>query len=400
MGKRILLLNTGSEAAGMHAAYCEILRRAAASGHDVYMCMYGYDGLIVGGENNIIKLDPADPRFAPDTLSRGGVINGVSRTSLTRAMRREAYVLNQVLRNLEGFEVLGVFGGNGGMLKAKEIDEILSANSGPTVVAFPRSMDADIAHTGNDILGAYTAVERAAEEIVAYSEYARASRRNVVVEMMGRNSPYPLILSALRASEKGASITALFAPETQPHMGYIEALMRDADGAPKTGQLLLVSEGVLDLDSPGHHIYPVAKGHSLGPKKPVAGDFYAERLAEAGIPVQTSVQLGYSLRTAVAVEADLRLARNMAEAFVTILGSEQNPRGMVVTQNNQTFIMPFSELTSEQRVLPANDPLYDALAAAGIPLAHDPQPKSPVGRNMRLVRSVLDASGFPAPKPV
>lgn len=400
MGKRILLLNTGSEAAGMHAAYSEILRRAAASGHDVYMCMYGYDGLIAGGENNIIKLDPADPRFAPETLNRGGVINGVSRTSLTRAMRKDATVLNLVLKNLEGFDVIGVFGGNGGMLKAKEIDEILSANGGPTVVAFPRSMDADIAHTGNDILGAHTAVERAAEEIVAFSEYARASRRNVVVEMMGRNSPYPLILSALRASEKGATITAIFAPETQPHMGYVETLMRDADGVPKLGQLLLVSEGVLDLDSPGHHIYPVARGHSLGPKKPVAGDFYAEQLAEAGIPIHTSVQLGYSLRTAIAVEADLRVARSMAEAFITALGSGQNPRGMIVTQNNQTFIMPFSELTSEQRVLPEHDPLYAALDAAGIPLAHKPVPKAPAARNMAAVRSVLERNGFPMPKPV
>ena len=196
--KKIGVLTSGGDAPGMNAAVRATTLIAAQAGVEVVGILRGYEGLLDRQFRALTR--KIGDRLAPtqdveNGAQLGGSILGSARCkafyeAAGRARGAEA------LKELDGLVVIG---GNGSLTGARA----LCVEHGAKIVGIPASIDNDIGCTSSAI-GVDTALNTIVEACDRISDTARAHRRAFIVEVMGRQSGYLCMASAIAAGADAA----------------------------------------------------------------------------------------------------------------------------------------------------------------------------------------------------
>lgn len=206
--KRIAVMTSGGDAPGMNAAIRAVTLIGRAAGAEILGIERGYRGLL---EEAFVPLSPAD---VAGILRDGGTMLGSAR--LTDFHRRE--VRDQARAILAKREVDGlvVIGGNGSLTGALCLADPAEIGTGrPLAIAgIPASIDNDIAYTGLSI-GVDTAMNTIVEACDKIADTATAHDRTFIIEVMGRDSGYLAMTSAIAVGADLALFPEAGKPEAQ-----------------------------------------------------------------------------------------------------------------------------------------------------------------------------------------
>ena len=169
--KRIAVLTSGGDAAGMNAAIRAVTRSGIDRGWEVVGFQRGYTGLIEG------DFVPLGARDVGGIIQRGGTILGSARSAEFRTEDGRRRALDSLERI--GVDGLVVIGGNGSQTGAQAL-----WNMGFPVVGVASTIDNDLA--GSEItIGVDTALNIALEAVDRLKTTASSHHRAFLVETHG-----------------------------------------------------------------------------------------------------------------------------------------------------------------------------------------------------------------------
>ena len=399
--KSLAVLTSGGDAPGMNAAVRAVVRTGLHHGLDVYVVLEGYQGLVDD------KVRPATSSDVGGILHRGGTVIGSARCAdfRTREGRRLA-ARNLVTR---GIDHLIVIGGDGSLTGANifreewpellaelvedgAIDQARADNHANLVlVGLVGSIDNDMFGTDMTI-GADTALHRITEAIDAIHSTASSHQRSFVVEVMGRNSGYLALMSALATGANWVLI-----PESPPDTDdWEESMCRALEAGRAIGRrsnLVVVAEGAQD-----RHGNPITAQH--------VNAILEDRLGE-----DTRVTiLGHVQRGGAPSAFDRYLSTVLGHAAVELAlnaAPDSEPR-LVGIRENQVIDSPLMECVRKTHAvgaLIADHDYDDAMAMRGGSFLDSfrlqrtlvrAQPRPPIPGRRRLRLAVLHGGG-PSP---
>lgn len=222
--KRVAVLTSGGDTAGMNAAIRAVVRTSLDNGWEVYGVRSGYAGLIAGDFRCL------GPRDVGGIIQLGGTMlrSGRCLEFKTEAGRDEAF------RNLRRNEIDGlvVIGGDGSQTGA-----YLLSQTGFPVVGIASTIDNDL--YGSEItIGVDTALNVALESIDRLKVTASSHRRAFLVEVMGRNCGYLALISGITG---GAEVILI--PEVEMDPEDVAKQLRGAYERGKAHAIAVVAEG-------------------------------------------------------------------------------------------------------------------------------------------------------------
>lgn len=224
--KRIAVFTSGGDAPGMNAAIRAIVRNSFNNDLHIYGITRGYEGMIDG---HIKRLETSD---VSNIIHRGGTLLKTARSQrfMTPEGRKQAYE-NLVDNDIDALIAIGGNGTFTGALKfMEEYPDI-------PIVGLPGTIDNDLFGTDFSI-GFDTAVNTAVEAVDKIRDTADSHNRLFFVEVMGRNSGYIALHTAIAAGAGGV----LIAEEESSIEDLVKLLKRSAKRA-KLFSIVVVAEG-------------------------------------------------------------------------------------------------------------------------------------------------------------
>jgi len=223
--KKIAVLTSGGDAPGMNAAIRAVVRATIYYGKESVGVYRGYDGLISG------DFEPMTARSVSNIIQRGGTILKTARSK--EFMTPEGRAIAASNLRAQGIDALVVIGGDGTFRGATRLYE----EHGINVVGIPGTIDNDLAGTDYTI-GYDTACNTVITAIDAIRDTASSHNRLFFIEVMGRDSGFIALRSAI-----AAGVEAVLIPE---HLITIPELINKLEtGAKnkKSSSLVVVAEG-------------------------------------------------------------------------------------------------------------------------------------------------------------
>ncbi len=224
--KRIAVLTSGGDAPGMNAAIRAIVRNAFNNDLHIYGIMRGYEGMIDG---NFKRLETTD---VSNIIHRGGTILKTARSKrfLTPEGRKSAFE-NLMYHDIDGLVAIGGNGTFTGALKfAEEYPDV-------PIIGIPGTIDNDLFGTDFTI-GFDTAVNTAVQAVDKIRDTADSHNRLFFVEVMGRNSGYIALHTAISGGAGGVLI-----PEEESSIDDLVRLLKRGAKRAKLFSIVIVAEG-------------------------------------------------------------------------------------------------------------------------------------------------------------
>lgn len=282
--RHIAVLTSGGDAPGMNAAIRAVVRAADAHGIEVYGIHNGFTGLIEG------QFEPFDDRSVGGILHRGGTILGTSRCTAFRLYDAQQRALIELARH--EVDALVVIGGNGSQQGALALHTLKFP-----VVGVSSTIDNDLPETEITI-GFDTALNTAMGYIDRLKDTASSHHRAFIVEVMGRDSGYLALLTAIATGSELAIV-----PE---HEIALEEIARDVQGAYARGKahyIIVCAEGAsmsshalaeyLSQHPSGFEARVSVLGHVQRGGSPTARDrIYASRFGAAAVEALLALRSG------------------------------------------------------------------------------------------------------------
>jgi len=345
--ERIAVLTSGGDSPGMNAGLLAAVKVASAREVQVVGIDRGYDGAIDGQFTPLTR--HCGPGWVPISDleragSRGGTLLGSSRCPRFFEPEGRAAAAHQLRR--AGIEGLLVLGGNGSLTGA----HALATQTGFPVVGIPASIDNDLGCT-SDAIGVDSALNTIIEACDRISDTARSHHRAFVVEVMGRDSGYLAMVSAVATAADAAllpeqgmteaevvdEVERLVRAGARPERDKPRILIIKAEGVPVPATRLVreVSERLEDIEV---DVRATVLGHIVRGGNPTAHDrLLAGRFAFAAV--------GALLQGATDVMAAWRPA---------VLGGVETP-------DSSVRLFPLEEVLSETaRLLDGTSPVTQA----------------------------------------
>lgn len=189
MPKTIAILTSGGDSPGMNAAIRAATMVAVAKGHRMIGIRHGYRGLLDE------KFEPLDANRVNAILREGGTILHSARSK--RFFNVESRDVAREVLSRNGIDALIAIGGNGTLTGLTLLSDRSEAGDWPVqCVGVPASIDNDIALTGLAI-GVDTAMNTIVEACDRIADTATAHGRTFIIEVMGRDSGYLSMTSAI-----------------------------------------------------------------------------------------------------------------------------------------------------------------------------------------------------------
>ena len=222
--KRIAVLTSGGDAAGMNAAIRAIVRSGASQGLEMFGVKGGYSGLIAG---DFVRLGVRD---VGGIIGRGGTVLGTTRCEQIKSEAGQISALRQLREH--DISCLVAIGGNGTQAAAYELFE-----RGLCVVGVASTIDNDL--VGSDpTIGATTAVDIALEAIDRLRITAASHNRVFLVEVMGRDGGHLALAAAIAGGAESVVV-----PEVETHPESVAGEIRAAYARGKSHAIVVVAEG-------------------------------------------------------------------------------------------------------------------------------------------------------------
>ena len=348
--KRIGVLTSGGDAPGMNAGILAAVKVAMAKGAEVVGIERGYDGAIDGAFRPLTRV--AEGELAPFSEieragGRGGTLLGSSRCPRFRQPEGRATAAEQLRK--AGIEGLIVLGGNGSLTGA----HLLAVETGFPVVGIPASIDNDLGCT-SDAIGVDSALNTIIDACDSISDTARSHHRAFIVEVMGRDSGYLAMVSAVAMAADAALLPEENLSEAEV-IDRVESIVRS--GARPERQkpriLIIKAEGV-----------PVPATRLVREVN--------ERLGDSDVDVRATV-LGHIVRGGNPTAHDRLLAGRFAFAAVgslmagaTDVMTAWRPAddGGIETADSSVRLFPLDEMLAEtSHLLDGSSPVTQARLA-------------------------------------
>ncbi len=228
--KTIAVLTSGGDSPGMNPAVRAVAKTAIRAGWRVFGISNGYQGIF---DDEVMELTS---RSLSGILDRGGTILQSSRCK--QFMKPEGRTL--ALRKLreQHIDALVVIGGDGSLAGALELSRLDFP-----VIGIPGTIDNDINATEMGV-GVDTASNTIVDLIDKVKDTARSHRRCFLIEIMGRNSGYLALTTAIAS---GAEVVVI--PEYRYNMPRILDLLATRYRNRLNDSIILLAEGVCDADT-------------------------------------------------------------------------------------------------------------------------------------------------------
>ncbi len=223
--KKIAVFTSGGDAPGMNACVRSVVRSAISFGIEVCGVLKGYDGMIAG------SFIPMNARSVSNIIQKGGTFLKSARSDefRTKEGRKKAYDQLQA-NNIDGVIAIG---GNGTFTGLKLFYE----EFGVKVIGVPGTIDNDL--YGSDFtIGYDTAVNTALGSIDKIRDTADAHDRVFFIEVMGRDTGYIAVRSAIGGGAEMAII-----PEVDVTLDDVVHRLKEGASNSKSSHIVIVAEG-------------------------------------------------------------------------------------------------------------------------------------------------------------
>ena len=316
--KRIAVLTSGGDAPGDCAAVRSVVRTACHFGLEVIGIEDGYSGLLDRRYRMLDRMSVAGINTLPGT-----VLGSAREPRMRKPDGPEVAAANLKEWRVDGLIVIG---GNGSQAGAKLMDAHL-----PTV-GVASTIDGDLGGADATI-GFDTAVNTAMEAIDRLKATATSHRRVMVVQVMGRDSGYLALQTAM-----AAGVERVIVPEVPDN---IQEIVQDAHEQLMGGKR--------------HYIAVLAEGAKMD------GEFLVSELTAAGLDARFT-SLGYVQRGGMPTASDRILATRLGyEAVGRLLAGQRG--GVMMTTHGRVTLTPFDvALVATPRVGPEDIALVRAVS--------------------------------------
>lgn len=356
---RIAINTGGGDAPGLNAVIRAVVLAAENRGWEVFGIRKGYNGLLSGEPDGLIKLDRQAVR---GITHLGGTILGttnrgnpfeipVVQPDGTRVLEDRS---GDVLAAFEkhGLDCLIAVGGDGSLSIANMLSE-----QGLPVVGVPKTIDNDLAAT-QVTFGFHTAVQIASDALGRLHSTAESHQRVMVVELMGRDAGWISLFAGL-----GSTADVILIPEIPYDLQKVcEAVEARYDG--DDGFCIVVAaEGAKprDGDVVYKDIYPTSGRPRLGG---IAEKLAGQITQRTGRETRALV-LGHLQRGGEPTAYDKILALRFGAAAVDMV--EQKKFGcMVALDPPRVKAVPLAEAIEKLNLVPVDSDVVRTARALGI----------------------------------
>ena len=355
MTKRIGILTSGGDCAGLNAVIRAIVARASLGhGWEVVGIHQGTQGLM----NRPLGYEMLGPsRSNWDMLHRGGTVLGTTNTGDPFAYPMpDGSLLDRSPEVCEGYRMLGLdavigIGGDGSMAILRK----LATQGGWRLVGVPKTIDNDIGLTEQSI-GYDTAVAVATEALDRLQPTAASHSRVMILEVMGRDAGH----IALAAGIAGGADVILI-----PELPYtIEAVAAKIEGLKREGRnfaLVIAAEAVPMASGSASSIEYAHGARRYGG----IGAYLGERIAKAtGAETRVTV-LGHVQRGSMPTAPDRLLASILGVHAVDLIAAGAADR-MVAWWHRQVIDVPIAEAIQRYQAVDPAGPLVATARGLGI----------------------------------
>ncbi len=293
----------------MNAAVRAVVRTALEEGVKVFGFHMGFKGLVDG---IFTELDFED---VGGILQKGGTFLQTARFKEFKDENVQKKAVN-IIDDLE-LECLVIIGGEGSMHGAYAL-----AQKGVPVIGIPATIDNDIYGT-DDSIGVDTALNTIVRAVDTIKDTASSHGRAFIIEVMGHNSGYLALLSAIATGAEAAII-----PEKEFDYEALAKRLNKRYREGMTNSIVIVSEGA-------------ARGFEVHKK-----------LRELGVEYEMRVTvLGHLQRGGSPTFYDRILASRFG--YTAVHGYLKGQKGVMVAKqcNNYSFIR-LEEVVSNKKTIP------------------------------------------------
>jgi phosphofructokinase-like protein len=359
MTKKIGILTSGGDCAGLNAVIRAAVLKADLLGWEVYGILDGTAGLLQE-EPQYQVLKPLD--MDNNILRMGGTILGTTNKGNPFAFPMpDGSVKDRSGEIVDNFKKLGLeavigIGGDGSFAILRR----LAKQGGINMVGIPKTIDNDLGKTERSV-GFDTAVMVATEALDRLQPTAASHDRVMILEVMGRDAGH----IALSAGIAGGADVILI-----PEIGYsIENIAKKIKNVKETGRnfaLVIVSEAV---KTPGGEKFEVTY-HNGEKRYGGIGNYIAEKLAEStGFETRVTV-LGHVQRGSQPTYGDRLLASAFGVRAVDLIAEGKYDR-MVSWQNRQVVDVAIEDAIASYAAIDQNDTLVHTAKGLGISLGDE-----------------------------
>jgi len=333
--RRLGILTSGGDCAGLNAVIRAAAKRAQAYGYEIYGIRSGTLGLM-RRPVDAVELDPNELDSA--LLRKGGTVLGSTNSNDPfHYVDGDGNRVDRAGEVAQGYHELGLdaligIGGDGSMAVLRKLARL----GGWNVVGVPKTIDNDVGATEVSI-GYASAVDIATNALDNLQPTAASHNRVMVLEVMGRDAGHIALASGIAG---GADVILI------PEIPYsIDAVARQIEAIRKSGRnfaLVVVAEAVQTETGA-----PVRQQHSGGGTTYGGiGHYIGGRIAEAtGAEVRVSV-LGHVQRGGMPVSRDRLMASTFGVHAVDLVAGGRYDR-MVAWQNRQVVDVPMDEAIAQ-----------------------------------------------------
>jgi 6-phosphofructokinase 1 len=327
-GKRIAILTSGGDCAGLNAVLRAVVFRAADHGWRVVGIRQGTHGMFC----RPVEADELEPAlFDGNLIRQGGTILGTTNHGDPFAYpMADGSQKDRSAEVIEGWRQLGAdaligVGGDGSLAILRK----LAQQGGIPLVGIPKTIDNDVGLTENSI-GYSTAVDVATEALDRLQPTAASHSRVMVLEVMGRDAGHIAIGAGIAG---GADVILI--PEIPYSMAGVKAKIESVKQSGRNFALVVVAEAVTTED--GTKITAGSAGNYGG-----VGHYLGRRIAEETDAETRVTVLGHVQRGGTPSARDRLFAAAFGVHAVDLIAAGKFDR-MVAWQNRGVTDVPLAD---------------------------------------------------------
>ncbi|WP_142847388.1 ATP-dependent 6-phosphofructokinase [Telmatospirillum sp. J64-1] len=353
--KRIGILTSGGDCAGLNAAIRAVVHRAIRTyGWEVYGIRDGSLGLM----RRPLEFEKLDLRlFTGNILRMGGTILGTTNKGDPFAFPMPDGTRKDMSQDfVDGVKELGldaliVIGGDGSMRILRQ----LCQRGGIQMVGIPKTIDNDV-HLTEYSIGFTTAVNVAVEALDRLQPTAASHHRVMILEVMGRDAGHIALNSGIAG---GADVVLI--PEIPYTLDGIVKKLNEVRDEGRNHALVVVAEGVKTED--GQKVTLTWKGGES--RYGGIGHWLSDRLATL-VQAETRVTvLGHVQRGGMPSMRDRLIGSAFGVHAVDLLAAGKVDR-MVAWQNRGVVDVPIDDVVGVYRCVDPDGPLVTTAEGVGI----------------------------------
>jgi len=346
--KKIGVLTSGGDCAGLNAIIRAVVNSASRKGWTVYGIHNGTDGLTgkLSYEELTVKnfSDTPWPRLSGSYL--GSLNKGIKMESLEEMSQKFEAGVKKL-----GLDALVVIGGDGSM----NIVSNFCHGTDIKMVGIPKTIDNDTPVTEFSV-GFSTAVSVCTNAIDSIELTARSHHRALIVEVMGRDAGHLAMHSAL-----AGQADVCLVPEIPYKIDNIINKLKEIKAGGRTHAVIVVSEGI-----------KTENGEHLSDKKNLVGEkvyggigqYLSNEINSRYNEFQTRVTtLGHIQRSGTPTAFDRALATMFGAKAVELLANDEHNK-MVIWKDGSVKAVSLEEVVKEGTTLldPQGDYVTSAIA--------------------------------------